>query len=202
MKRRLWPTWASCLRGLLVQYPLRGRRKPGQIVPDNMIVLTAERIHAVTTYKVALEPSLPFWVLEYVSMGRRHKDYERSFRRYERDLKVPYYLLFYPDTQDMALYHLRQGRYASVKPNRHGRCAIRKLDMEVGLLDGWVHYWFEGELLPLTADLQRDLDAARRQAAEEKQRADAEQRRADELQQRLEVAERELRALRARQGQQ
>ena len=121
---------------------------------------------------------------------------------YERDLKVPYYLLFYPDTQDMALYHLRQGRYASVKPNRHGRCAIRKLDMEVGLLDGWVRYWFEGELLPLPADLQRDLDAARRQAAEEKQRADAEQRRADELQQRLEVAERELRALRARQGQQ
>jgi hypothetical protein len=193
---------------LLVQYPLRGRRKPGQIVPDNMIVLTTERVHAVTSYKVALEPSPPFWVLEYVSIGRRHKDYEKNFRKYERDLKVPYYLLFYPDTQDMGLYRLRQGRYGSVKPNRHGRCPIRKLDMEVGRLDGWVRYWFEGELLPLPADLQRGLDAARRQAAEEKQRADAEQRRADdekrradELQQRLEAAERELRALRARQGQ-
>ena len=29
---------------LLVQYPLRGRRKLGQVVPDNMVVLTTERM--------------------------------------------------------------------------------------------------------------------------------------------------------------
>ncbi|HXG11209.1 MAG TPA: hypothetical protein VNK04_15735, partial [Gemmataceae bacterium] len=79
--------------------------------------------------------------------------------------------------------------------NRQGRYPIRELDVEVGLLEGWVRFWYEGELLPLPAELQRELDEARRLAA-------AEKRRADELQQRLEAAERELAELRARLGQQ
>ena len=47
----------------------------------------------------------------------------------------------------------------------------------VGVLGGWVRFWHLGKLLPLPADLQRELDAARQ--------------RIDELQQRLEAAERE-----------
>lgn len=46
--------------------------------------------------------------------------------------------------------------------------------MEAALLDGWVRYWYQGELLPLPADLQRDLDEARRQITEATQRADSE----------------------------
>ena len=63
----------------------------------------------------------------------------------------------------------------------------------MGILDGWVRYWFRGERLPLPADLQRDLDQLRRQLDDEK-------RRADELQRKLEAAERELAELRRRQG--
>jgi Uma2 family endonuclease len=179
---------------LLVQYPRRGRRKLGQVVPDNMVVLTTEPIRAGSSYNVPLEPAPPFWVLEYVSKGHERKDYEDSFRKYERELKVPYYLIFYPDTQDLTLYRHNRRKYVSVKPNQHGRYPIAQLDLEMGLHDGWVRYWYEGELLPLPADLQRELDQARRQAAAEKQRA-------DELQQRLEEAERQLAELRARLGQ-
>jgi hypothetical protein len=52
---------------LLVQHPRRGQRKPGQVVLNNMVVLTDQRIRAGSRYKVPLEPAGPFWVLEYVS---------------------------------------------------------------------------------------------------------------------------------------
>jgi hypothetical protein len=109
--------------------------------------------------------------LEYVSPSNKRKDYEDSFEKYER-LKVPYYLVFYPDTQDLTLFHHNGEKYVSKKPNRRGRLAIPELDIEVALLDGWVRYWFKGELLPLPADLQRDLDEARRQLAEATRRAE------------------------------
>ena len=203
---------------LMVQYPRPGRRKHGQVVPDNMIVLSDRPIRAVSSYTVHQQPARPFWVLEYVSKGNPRKDYEDNFDKYEQELQVPYYLLFYPDNQDLTLYHHTGKKYATVKPNKHGRYAIAELDLEVGLLDGWLRYWYQGELLPLPADLQRDLDQARRRADEEQRRADEEQRRADEeqrradeekrradeekrradeLQRRLEAAERELEQYRA-----
>jgi Uma2 family endonuclease len=192
---------------LLVQYPVRGQRKPGQVVPDNMVVHTTEPIRAGNSYNVPLEPAPPFWVMEYVSKGNERKDYEDSFHKYERDLKVPYYLIFYPDTQDLTLYRHNKRKYVTVKPNAQGRYPIPELDLEVALLDGWVRFWYQGELLPLPDELQRELDAARQQLAEttrradeEKRRADEEKRRADELQRRLEAVERELAALRGRPG--
>jgi Uma2 family endonuclease len=203
---------------LLVQYPVAGERKPGQVVPDNMVVLSDQPIQALSSYNLPLEPARPFWVLEYVSQSNKRKDYEENFDKYEKELKVPYYLVFYPDHQELTLYRLKGRKYVSVKPNKHGRYPIPQLEVEVALLDGWVRFWYEGELLPLPADLQRDLDQARRRAEAEKRRADeAEHRaeeadrrageadhraaeadqRADELQRRLEEAERALAQLRA-----
>jgi hypothetical protein len=171
---------------LLVQYPVEGQRRPGQVVPDNMVVLSDEPIQAETSYNLPLEPALPFWVLEYVSKNTKRKDYEDNFDKYERDLKVPYYLTFYPDEQELTLYHFTGGKYVSVKPNRRGRLAIPRLKLELALLDGWVRFWHDGELLPLPAELQRDLDDAQRRIAEEKQRADEANRRADKEAQRAE----------------
>jgi Uma2 family endonuclease len=48
---------------------------------------------------VPLAPAPPFWVLEYVSKDSERKDYTDRFRKYERELKVPYYLVFYPEDQ-------------------------------------------------------------------------------------------------------
>jgi hypothetical protein len=130
-------------------------------------------------------------VLEYVSKTNHRKDYEASFHKYERELKVPYYLVFYPEVGELTLYRHNKRKYVTAKPNERGRYPVPDLDLELGLLNGWVRFWYQGDLLPLPADLQRDLDEAREQIAAGKLRA-------DELQQRLEAAEQEVAALRAR----
>jgi Uma2 family endonuclease len=182
---------------MLVQYPLPGQRRPGQVVPDNMVVLSKQPARAESSFNLPLETARPFWVLEYVSKNNKRKDYDDNFDKYEKDLKVPYYLIFYPDDQELTLYRHTGKKYVSVKPNKHGRYAIKELNLEVGLLDHWVRFWLDGKLLPLPADLQRELEQVRQRADDEKRRADDEKRRADELQRRLEEAEGELARLRA-----
>jgi Uma2 family endonuclease len=176
---------------LLVQYPLGGRKKrPGQVVPDNMVVITTERLTAETCFNTPIEPAGPFWVMEYVSKSNKRKDYEDNLKKYEQDLKVPYCLIFYPETQDLSLYRHNGEKYVTVKPNGHGRCAIPELEIEVALLDGWVRYWYKGELLPLPAELQHELDEALR-------RAELAERRATDLEKELRAAQEELARLRA-----
>lgn len=189
---------------LLVQYQLGRSAEIRKVVPDNMVVLCDQRPHAISSYNVPLEPARPFWVLEYVSPSNPRKDYDDNFRKYEQELKVPYYLLFYPDTQDLSLFHLVKGKYVTVKPNARGRYPIRKLRIELAIRDEWVRYWYEGELLALPAELQFDLDESRRQlqqanrrADEANRRANEANRRADEQRQRAQALEEELARLRA-----
>jgi Uma2 family endonuclease len=160
---------------LLVQYPRRGERKIGQVVPDNMVVVWDEPIDANGSYDLPLQPVGPFWMLEYVSKHNKRKDYEDNMQKYERELKVPYYLLFYPDGRELTVFRLRGRTYRSVKPNEQGRLAIEGLDVEVALLDDWVRYWYKGELLPLPADLQRDLEETRKQLRKMTRRVEEEQ---------------------------
>jgi Uma2 family endonuclease len=181
---------------LLVQYPVPQQRKPGQVVPDNMVVICDKPIKAMTSYNLPLESVGPFWVLEYVSRSNKRRDYDDNFDKYEQQLKVPYYLIFHPEDQELTLYHHTGKKYVSVKPNKHGRYPVAPLDLEVSLVDGWVRFWFEGKLLPLPADLQRDLDTSERRANDEARRANEETRRADALHVRLLEAERALAQLR------
>ena len=146
---------------LLVQYPLPRRKRPGQVVPDNMIVVHPEPIKAEGSYNLPLQPVEPFCVLEYVSKGNERKDYTDSMNKYEHALKVPYYLMFVPESQEMTLYRHNGEKYVSVKPNDHGRCEIPELELEVGLHGGWMRYWFRGELLPLPAELQNEYHKER-----------------------------------------
>jgi hypothetical protein len=206
---------------LLIQYPVRGQRRPGQVVPDNMIVISDQPVRATSSYNVPLEPAPPFMVMEYVSQGNQRKDYEDSFQKYERDLKVPYYLVFYPDGQELTLYRHNKRKYVTVRPNQHGRYAIPELDLEVALLDGWVRYWYQGELVPLPEELQRKLNEVKvqvegqkrqieeqkrrieeekRRAEEQTRKAEEQKRRADHLQEQLKAAERELARLRRQHG--
>jgi Uma2 family endonuclease len=182
---------------LLVQYPLPGSKRPGQVVPDNMVVVYAGAIEAEGSYDVPLQPVGPFWMLEYVSKKNKRKDYEDNMEKYERELKVPYFLLFYPDDQDLSLYHHTKRKYVSVKPNQHGRLALPELDLEVTLLDEWVRYWFRGELLPLPADLQRERDAARQERDAARQERDAARQERDAARRKLQSADDELARLRA-----
>lgn len=145
---------------LLVQYPLpksKKKRKIGQVVPDNMVVVHDEPIKAEGSYDVPLQPVGPFCVMEYVSKSNKRKDYDDNMRKYEHELNVPYYLLFTPDVQELTLYRHTGEKYVTVVPNGNGRCAMERLELEVALLDEWVRYWFRGELLPLPADLLRQV---------------------------------------------
>ena len=179
---------------LSMSYVQPDRRNQKEVVPDQLVVLSDEPVEPINTYEFSKELARPFWVLDYVCDANKRKDYEDSFNKYERDLKVPYYLIFYPDNQELTLYRHNGKKYVSVKPNKDGRHPIPDLDLEVGLLGGWVRFWHQGELLPLPADLQRDLDDARRRTDEEKRRADLEQRRAEQEKRRADDLQRELEA--------
>lgn len=194
---------------LLIQYPRNGGL--GQVVPDNMVRRSKRKIKSASSYNIAFESAKPFWVLEYVSKSNRRKDYEDNFHKYEQDLKVPYYLLFEPDSQELRLYRHNGVAYARVEPNEHGRLPVPELEVEVALLDGWARFWYQGELVPLPDDLLREadelreqLEEAREQAVQEKRRADRQQRRAEKEKQRAEsekrradAAEEEVKRLRA-----
>jgi hypothetical protein len=136
----------------------------------------------------------PFLMLEYVSRNTKRKDYDDNMQKYEHELKVPYYLLFQPDVLEWSLYRHTGKKYVSVKPDDNGRCAIPELELEVGLLDGWIRFWFRGELLPLPADLLRQLQAAVRRADESDRQRQAAVRRADESDRQREQAEQLLAA--------
>ncbi len=154
---------------LLVQYPLPRRKRPGQVVPDNMVVIHPQSIKAEGSYNLPLQPVGPFWVLEYVSKSSERKDYTDNMNKYEHDLKVPYYVTFMPESQDMTLYQHNGEKYVSVKPNAHGRYEIPELELEVALHGGWMRYWFRGELLPLPAELQQALQLERTEREKERQ---------------------------------
>ncbi|MBP3958927.1 Uma2 family endonuclease [Gemmata sp. G18] len=169
----------QCFNELLVQYPPPGGDpdKPGQVVPDNMVIIHPRPIVADGSYMTPLQPVGPFLVIEYVSKASVRKDAEVSYEKYERELKVPYYLLFYPDADELTLFRLGEDGYVTTRPNANGRYPIPELEVEVALLGGWVRYWFRGELLPLPGDLLKERDAERkaRLAAEKRaSEADAE----------------------------
>jgi Uma2 family endonuclease len=211
---------------LLVQYPHPNpeSRRPGQVVPDNMVVVHTQPIEAEGSYDVPLQPARPFWMLEYVSKSNKRKDYDDNMRKYEHELKVPYYLLFAPDVQELTLYRHTGEKYLTVIPNGNGRLALQELELEVALSDGWVRFWFRGKLLPLPAELLQQLQhkdeqlqhkdeqlqhkneqpqhkdeqlrQAQRRIEEEKQASLAAERRAEEERRRAETLATELDRLR------
>ena len=173
----------QCFNEILVQYPRPRQKRPGQVVPDNFVVIHPEPVVVRGNFSTHVQTARLHLVLEYVSKQSERKDYDDNFKRYERGLKVPYYLLFYPDNDELTVFRLGRERYASVAPNAAGRLPIPELELEVALLDGWARFWFRGKLLPLPGDLQRELNDERQA------RAEAEQARAEAEQARLEAQE-------------
>jgi Uma2 family endonuclease len=177
---------------MLIQYPRKGNQKRGQVVPDNMVVVHDGPLHAGGSFNLPLQPAAPFWVLEYVSKWNKRKDYDDNMRKYERELKVPYYLLFYPETQDFTLYRHNKRKYVSVKPDKQERYALEELELEMTLQDGWVRYWYRGKLLLLPDELQNKVDDQGRQLEMERtarETAEMAQRAAEMAQQAAEMAQ-------------
>jgi hypothetical protein len=164
-----------CYNELLIQYPVAGIRDIGRVGPDNLVVVHNAPIRGTGSFNTPFEDTKPFMALEYVSEGTERKDYVDNMRRYERDLKVPYYLLFEPDKKQVVLFKLPAGKkkYASVRPNRDDRLAVPELELEAGMLDDWVRFWFRGKLLPLPAELAAELAEAKKRLRQAERRAEA-----------------------------
>ena len=152
---------------LLVQYPLPRRQDGGQVVPGQHGGDSRRRTDRSERKLrcAACSRCGPFWMLEYVSRAASRKDYHDNMRRYDHELKVPYYLLFDPEDGTLTLYRHVRGRYVAVKPNASGGFEVPELEIEVGLLDGWVRYWYQGKLLPLPAELLGELDKTKAKLA-------------------------------------
>lgn len=147
------------------------------VVPDNMVVLHKGEIRTEKSYAVPLQPCNPFLVMEYVSKSNERKDYKDSFNKYEQELKVPYYLLFYPDNEELTLFRPLAKRYVTVKPNAAGLCPIPELEIEVGLVDNWLRFWFWGKMLPHASELKQAYQEQERQIDEQQRRLQETERR-------------------------
>lgn len=183
----------QCFSELLIQYPRPGRQKKlGRVVPDNMVVVHPEPLRVPRSYDLRTQPAGPVLVCEYVSKANRRKDYEDNYDIYQDEVRVPYYLQFYPDNDELTVFRLAAGRYRAARPNEAGRLAVPELELEVGLVGRWARFWFRGEPVPLPDDLEDRIEEVERQlVAERAARLAAERERDAERQARL-AAEAEL----------
>lgn len=178
---------------LLIQYPANGEDpdEPARVVPDNMVIVWPEPLAPLKAFHAPLHEARPTLVMEYVSQSNPRKDYDDNYKKYERDLKVPYYLVFDADKQSLVLFRLNKRRYVAVPPNEAGRLAIPELDLEVALLYGWLRYWYRGELLALPGELAGKLDVAQEALRRSEDRAEAAEREIARLREELARAKRE-----------
>ncbi len=187
---------------LLIQYYHEGVLT--RVVPDNMVRLHDKPVLTKGSFNLAPEPVGPLWVLEWVSDSSEGKDYEDCFHKYEQELRIRYCLQYHPGKKDLRVYQHTGTRYEPIPFNAQGRQAIPELDLEIGLLGGWVRFWYKGKLLGLPADLQKEIDTLKNQvtratkkAEKEKQRTEQEKQRAEQEKQGRLAAEAELARLRA-----
>jgi Uma2 family endonuclease len=188
-----------CYNELLIQHPMSdSRRDIIRVVPDNLVVLHDRPIVATGSFTTTVEQARLLVALEYVSESSKRKDYVENMERYEQ-IRMPHYLMFEPEKKLIILHRwsARAGRLVSVPANAAERFPIPKLELEVGLHDDWMRFWFRGELLPLPAELKETLDrTAKELQAKQRELATARQK-LGAAEQKLGVAENQLSAAEA-----
>ena len=71
----------------------------------------------------------------------------QDFCVFEKELAVPYYVLFYPLHQSLRLYIHNGKNYDLASPNKKLKYEIPELNIELALHNGWLRIWFNNELL-------------------------------------------------------
>ncbi|MEN9232108.1 MAG: Uma2 family endonuclease [Thermostichus sp. DG02_5_bins_236] len=189
--------FVACNMGLYYALPRQ------VIVPDLFLVLGVPRWRdgsARKSYVVWDEGNIfPILVLEIICNDQgEEKPGQVKFQLYERRLRIPYYVTFELETDELNAYQLQGGHYEQLPtsgPEEQALIRLADLDLCIGRWWGsyegrerfWVR-WYDGagQLLPTGAELERQRAELERQRAElERQRADRERSRAERLAQRL-----------------
>jgi Uma2 family endonuclease len=151
--------------------------------------------HYRRSYVLWQEGQAPLIVMEIVS-GDGKEEHDRTpltgkFWVYEQGIRVPYYVIYDPETGSVEVYRLAADRYDSVPANERGHYPIEPLGVELGVWYGyfvnntgnWLRWWdAEGNLLPTEDEL---AEQEHQRAEHEHQRAEQEHQRAEELAARL-----------------
>jgi Putative restriction endonuclease len=157
------------------------------------------------SYTPIVEGDLPLIALEFVSETEGgeysinpHYPYGKWYF-YEQILKVPFYGIFHPKTEELDLFRLTDGKYESQSPDKNNRFWISEIDLFLGVWNGrkagfpatWLRWWDRSEnLLLWGAELiehERQLVEQERQRAEqERQKAEQERQKAEQERQKAE----------------
>lgn len=188
--------------------------EPGDIkkrlAPDGYVLFGVSKLPLLPVVRTWRE-TIPAFVIEVSSKKSRKEDRVRKFALYQDVLKVPEYLLYDEDADELWLYRLENGVYVSQPADAQGRLHSVELGVsfarEPGL--GVRLYSAKGEPIPSPDEMFMDREDARRrdeflarvkarmeaeaeqlrqesaeiaaQLEAERQRADAERQRADAL---------------------
>lgn len=121
------------------------------------------------SYVMWKEIIAPLIALEFVSGdGSEERDTEEfkgKFWIYERAIRIPFYGIYEVKRGTIEMYHLVDGAYQMMTPNKEGRYVINPLGVQLGIWKGvflnlelpWMRWWnAQGELL-LTGSEQLEL---------------------------------------------
>ncbi len=164
----------------------------------------------------------PLIALEFVS-GDGSEERDKTPRRgkfwvYEQAIQIPYYGIYEVEKSQVEMYHLVNGIYELMTPNKRGHYEIPEMKVEVGIWEGtyqdftlpWMRWWDkDGKLIPTNEEAKEQERQAKelanqrteqeRQAKELANQRVEQERQAKELaNQRAEQAQQELAQLRAK----
>jgi Uma2 family endonuclease len=144
------------------------------------------RAEVLRSYTPQLQGSLPLIVMEFLS---HTEGSEYSIKPtyppgkwyfYEQILRVPYYVIFDPDSGALEFYHLEEnGQYQLQPSNADGRHDIPEMQLSIGVWKGlrdgrddyWLRWWDpKGQILRWGNE---QIEQEKQRAEQEKQRADA-----------------------------
>ena len=133
------------------------------------------------SYTPNLEGDIPSVVMEFVSNSEGEEYSSKQTHPpgkwffYEQIIKVPIYIIFYPDGGLLEFYKLENGHYQLKLPDENGRHWIDSMGLFLGAWQGtkesrtgyWLRWWDEaGNLLPWAVE---KVEIERQRAEQERQ---------------------------------
>lgn len=162
--------------------------------PDFFLVLGVTREPRNSWVVWEEEGRYPDLIIELLSDSTARVDRTDKKSLYQNIFRTPEYFWFSPITGEFAGFRLIEGRYEAIPADERGWRWSKKLELYLGVEDGWLRYFAPDGSRVLgpeeTALWEREQAEHERQRAEEaQQRAEQERQRAEQERQRAERAQ-------------